>query len=216
MTRGTPHYLIFDLDGTLINSLPDLTTALNLLRREMELPVLQQDQVGAMVGDGVSLLVRRALGEKLYSDQRLERFMTLYDQHLLDQTACYPGITEFLEHHDPALLALVTNKPIAFTRRILDGLNLAGHFTAVIGGDSYQHKKPDPYPLQQAMRQIAADPERTVMIGDHHNDLQAARAAGIANCFCGYGFGQAGDLVPDYYAARPADLLTLFPGSLLD
>lgn len=216
MTRGVPHYLIFDLDGTLINSLPDLTTSLNLLRTEMDLPALQQDQVGAMVGDGVSLLVRRALGERLYSEQRLDRFMALYDQHLLDQTTCYPGITAFLERHDPALLALVTNKPIAFTRRILDGLNLAGHFAAVIGGDSFKRKKPDPYPLLQALRQIAADPDRTVMIGDHHNDLQAARAAGIANCFCAYGFGHAGDLVPDYYAAQPTDLATLFPGSPLD
>ncbi|HMB16227.1 MAG TPA: HAD-IA family hydrolase [Pelovirga sp.] len=207
-----PQFLIFDLDGTLINSLPDLLTAINLLRHELVLAPLTATQVARMVGDGATMLVKRALGDDLYEKRHLERFLEIYGQHLLEQTHCYPGIIELLQRHDPQNMALVTNKPILYTRRILAGLNLSRFFSVVIGGDSYPYKKPHPYPLQQALLQLNGRPEQALMVGDHHTDLNAARDAGIATCFCAYGFGHCGDNIPDYQVAAARELLTLLPG----
>ncbi|MFO7767307.1 MAG: HAD-IA family hydrolase [Pelovirga sp.] len=211
-----PQFLIFDLDGTLINSIPDLTLALNLLREELGLAPMSPDQVTTMVGDGATMLVQRALGDDIYERRHLERFLAIYGDHLLDQTRCYPGIEELLKQHNPKQMAVVTNKPILYTRKILDGLNLSRFFTAVIGGDSYPHKKPHPYPVQQALKQIGAQPDLAIMIGDHHTDLYAARGADIATCFCAYGFGNCDKLTPDYQVNSPEDLLTLFPGAAID
>lgn len=207
-----PQFLLFDLDGTLINSLPDLLTALNLLRRELALEPLTAAQVSQMVGDGATLLVKRALGDDRYEHRHLQRFLEFYGAHLLDQTHCYPGIEELLMRHDPRRMALVTNKPILYTRKILEGLNLSRFFCVVIGGDSFPHKKPHPYPLLQALDQLGGHPQQALMIGDHHTDLHAARSAGIATCFCAYGFGHCGDCIPDYQVANAGELLTLLPG----
>ena len=208
-----PQFLLFDLDGTLINSVPDLLTAINLLRDELSLAPLSAAQVTNMVGDGATMLVKRALGEGHYEPQHLQRFLEFYGQHLLDQTHCYPGIEELLTRHNPQRMALVTNKPILYTRRILEGLGLTRFFSAVVGGDSFPHKKPHPYPLQQALLQLNGHPQQALMIGDHHTDLYAAQAAGIATCFCAYGFGHCDDHVPDYQVADSRDLLTLLPGT---
>lgn len=207
-----PQFLLFDLDGTLINSLPDLLTALNLLRRELALEPLTATQVSQMVGDGATMLVRRALGDDRYEPRHLPRFLEFYGEHLLDQTHCYPGIEELLMRHDPRRMALITNKPIFYTRKILAGLNLSRFFSAVIGGDSLPHKKPHPYPLQRALDQLGGQPQQALMIGDHHTDLHAAQNAGIATCFCAYGFGHCGDCTPDYQVANAGELLTLLPG----
>ncbi|MBW6508388.1 MAG: HAD-IA family hydrolase [Desulfuromonadales bacterium] len=204
--------MLFDLDGTLINSLPDLLTALNLLRHELELEPLSAAQVTQMVGDGATLLVKRALGADLYEHRHLQRFLEFYGEHLLDHTRCYPGIEELLMRHDPRHMALITNKPILYTRKILEGLNLSRFFSAVIGGDSFPHKKPHPYPLQQALDQLGGPPQQALMIGDHHTDLLAAQNAGIATCFCAYGFGHCGDCIPDYQVTNAGELLALLPG----
>ena len=216
MPRQQPRYFIFDLDGTLINSLADLTLTLNLLRAELDLEEMAADQVLAMVGDGATMLVRRALGEEHYQNHHLERFLDLYDEHLLDQTRCYPGIEDLLQRHNPRQMAVVTNKPIRHTRRILTGLGLSGFFAAVIGGDSCPHKKPHPLPVLQALRQLGAITDQAVMIGDHHTDLHAAQGANIATCFCAYGFGQRDGIIPDYEVHAPEELLTLFPGASVD
>lgn len=205
-------YLIFDLDGTLVNSLPDLTLALNILRGELDLEPLTQSIVETMVGDGASLLVKRALGEELYAQSHLERFMAIYGDHLLDSTACYPGIMELLAAHPADRLAVVTNKPHALTLKLLEGLNIIDRFNAVIGGDSLAHKKPHPLPVQTALQQLEAAPENAIMIGDHHTDLNAGRAAGTRTCFCAYGMGHTDGLPHDYHVEQAADLLNLFPG----
>ena len=215
MSAEQPKYFIFDLDGTLINSLPDLLTAINLLRSELALEPLTSNQVAQMVGDGATMLVRRALGER-YEDHLLQRFLDIYSEHLLDQTRCYPGIEDLLTRHNPQRMAVVTNKPVLYARKVLDGLNLSRFFAIVIGGDSCPHKKPHPYPVQYALECIGAIPEQTIMIGDHHTDLYAARGANIATCFCAYGFGHCDDLVPDYQVHQPEDLVTLFPGATID
>ncbi len=209
-----PSVLLFDLDGTLINSLPDLALALNLLRAELDCPPLELDQAAAMVGDGVNLLVRRALGDALFKEEHVSRFLALYDRHLLDNTVCYPGITALLQRHPTQRLGVVTNKPYRQTLAILEGLGLHQRFGAIIGGDSCTQKKPDPGPLLAALTKLGATPQQAVMIGDHHTDLHAGRGAGTATCFCDYGFGNTGGLDYDYLATTANDLLQLFPGTI--
>ncbi len=210
------NYLLFDLDGTLVDSVPDLTLSLNLLRAELDHPPLTEKQVAGIVGDGVSVLVKRALGENLYHPDHLARFMQLYDEHLLDHTQCYPGIKDLLKCHSAEKMAIVTNKPYQLTLKLLEGLNLIQNFKIIVGGDSYAEKKPHPLPVIKALEGLGSEPEQAVMIGDHHTDLHSGRGAGTAICFCAYGLGHADGLTPDFRAEQSTDLLQLFPGPPLD
>lgn len=207
-----PKFLLFDLDGTLVDSVPDLALALNLLRREFELPPLSRHQTAAIVGDGASMLVRRALGDALYSQRNLDRFIDLYSCHLLDNTRCFPGIEDLLIRHSPERMAVVTNKPYDLSVKLLEGLNILKYFKLIIGGDSLPHKKPHPLPVVKALDGLGATPEQAVMIGDHHTDIHSGHEAGTAVCFCAYGMGHDDGLKSAYRAERSTDLLKLFPG----
>lgn len=208
-----PEYLLFDLDGTLVDSVADLTCSLNLLADELKRPHLTPGQVRSIVGDGATKLIKRAFGEENYQREQLFRFLDIYGKHLLDNTCCYPGIEELLSRHPAENLALVTNKPHRLTVELLQGLNLDRHFKIIIGGDSYPEKKPHPQPVQKALEALGAKLELAVMIGDHHTDLHSGKGAGIATCFCAYGLGSTDGLTPDYIANTSADLLQLFPGT---
>ncbi len=207
------NYLLFDLDGTLVDSVPDLTISLNLLRAELDCLPLPEKQVAYMVGDGVSTLVQRALGDDLYHPAHTDRFMQFYSEHLLDHTRCYPGIAQLLNNHPADKMAIVTNKPYQLTMKLLKGLDLVNHFKVIVGGDSYAEKKPHPLPVARALEDLGADPQQAVMIGDHHTDLYAALKAGAATCFCAYGMGHTDGLETDFHAEQSTDLLQLFPGS---
>jgi len=202
---------LFDLDGTLVDSVADLATAVNLLRAELALSPLDLATVRTFVGDGATALVQRSLPAGLFSAERLQRFLALYGEHLLESTLPYPGIVEFLRAQRGARMAVVTNKPHRLTLPLLAGLGLAGYFPVVIGGDSCREKKPHPEPVVQALRELGAPAASAVMIGDHRTDLAAGRAAGIRTCFCAWGIGHDGGLPADFRAAEPAELLRLFP-----
>ncbi len=202
---------LFDLDGTLVDSVADLATAVNLLRAELNLEPIKQETVRRYVGDGARMLVRRALPEDLHREAHLERFLFYYRAHLLDQTRTYPGIMEFLDSREPARMAVVTNKPYLLTMELLYGLNLTSYFGAIIGGDSCRAKKPDPLPVRTALRQLDAHPRRAVMIGDHHTDLHSGQSAGLATCFCTWGMGNDGGVPSNFRAYSPADLGRIFP-----
>jgi phosphoglycolate phosphatase len=208
---------LFDLDGTLIDSVADLATAVNLLRAEFSLPPLGISTVRGYVGDGATFLVKRSLPEGLFSEERLQRFLTHYAEHLLESTRVYPGIRRFLDGRQAAgaKMAVVTNKPQRLSILLLEGLALSSYFPVVIGGDSLPQKKPDPHPVWRALEELAAKPQTAILIGDHHTDLAAGRAAGIRTCFCAWGIGQDGGLPHDFRAATPHDLQTLFPPSPL-
>jgi phosphoglycolate phosphatase len=211
--RDKPEYLLFDLDGTLVDSVADLTCALNLLGAELGRRPLTPDFVRSIVGDGATKLIKRAFGTEHYQREQLFRFLDIYGAHLLDNTRCYPGIEELLNRFPAEQLALVTNKPHRLTVELLQGLGIAGHFKVIIGGDSYPEKKPHPRPVLEALHLLGATAEKTVMIGDHHTDLYAGKAAGVATCFCAYGLGHSDGLSPDYLANSSTDLLQLFPAS---
>lgn len=204
---------LFDLDGTLVDSVLDLATGINLLRDELGLAALPVAQVRVCVGDGATQLVKRALPEIPFTDLLLQRFLTLYGEHLLDQTSVYPGILEFLDNHRRHALGIVTNKPYAYTLPLLDGLGLAPYFEVVVGGDSCRDKKPHPAPVRHALKQLGRPAATAVMIGDHHTDLLSGAAAGTRTCFCAWGIGQQGDAPCDDLAIAPGDLLRLYPGA---
>ena len=199
--------ILFDLDGTLVDSVVDLATAVNLLRGELYLPPLTIPVVRACVGDGATMLVRRALGDDLFTPARMQRFLTLYGEHIAEATTLYPGIQACLDLLVDRPLAIVTNKPYQQTMDLLDALQLTRYFPVVIGGDTCPMKKPDPTPLKVALHRLNATAATAIMIGDHHTDLIAGRAAGIDVCFCTWGFGEAGEYIPTHRVNNAAELL---------
>jgi phosphoglycolate phosphatase len=206
--------LVFDLDGTLIDSRRDLADAANALVVRHGGTALPVESIARMVGNGAAMLVRRALAAAgVDGDVRtmLPEFLELYDERLLRTTHLYDGFPEVLEALTArATLALLTNKPLAATERILTGLGIAPFFGAVLGGDGPLPRKPDPAGLRHLMVQASAGPERTVMIGDSPVDLATARAAATRVCLARYGFGfriSRDDLRGDeLFADEPAEL----------
>lgn len=185
--------VVFDLDGTLIDSRRDLADATNALIVERGGAPLPVDDIAGMVGEGVALLVRRAFaaaGLDPESEGALPRFLHLYGERLLEHTRAYAGVDAVLaalalEYR----LAVLTNKPLAATRTILDGLDLARHFQWVLGGDGPLPRKPDPASLRFLMQQAGATTDATVMVGDSPIDLATARAAGTRVVLAAFGFG---------------------------
>ena len=186
--------LVFDLDGTLIDSRRDLADAANALIVERGGEALTVDAITAMVGEGAVLLVRRALKaaglERDDIEAALARFLELYDERLLVHTRLYGGTREALEALAPrATLAILTNKPQGPTERILDGLGIAPFFRWVVGGDTAHGRKPEPGGLNHLMAVAGTGTSETVMVGDSAIDLRTARAAGTRICLVRYGFG---------------------------
>ncbi len=202
---------LFDLDGTLVDSIPDLAKSVNLLRRELGLPPVTAEQVRSYVGDGVGLLLQRALPKQLYSQELRNRFMEIYTEHLTDETLVYPGIMAFLEMHRNRPMAVVTNKPQLLAEIIVERLELARFFQDVIGAELTMQRKPHPDMVNHALKRLGSRPDRTVLLGDHHVDLRAAHAAGVKSCFCAWGLGHDDGLRADFLAETAADLPGLFP-----
>jgi len=212
MSRRPFDCILFDLDGTLVDSLADIASAVNDLRSELGLCPVGLSEVRAAIGDGAWALLRRTLPEGTYGPQHLERFLVHYDRRLLEQTRPYPGVEALLTALADCRLALITNKPLALTRRLLDGLGLKDRFALVLGAESCLEKKPHPAPLLHAMERLGASSERTLMVGDHHTDLLAGRAACVRTCFCTWGLGERGEAFFDYRADSPAELQRLLAG----
>ena len=187
--------LLLDLDGTLIDSRRDLAAATNRLLAEAGLAPLSLDTVCSFVGRGARALVRRSLeaadpeGRVPRSPEVLRRFLGHYEQVLLDSTVPFPGVREGLVQLRSAGvgLAVVTNKPIAPTRTILEGLDLSRMFGVVLGGDSLTTKKPDPEPLFAAASALQAELEDCLMVGDSDVDMDAAANAGVPGVWCSWG-----------------------------
>jgi phosphoglycolate phosphatase len=209
--------VVFDLDGTLIDSRRDLADAANALIVEHGGQTLPVDAIARMVGEGAPLLVRRALkaaGLELDLRAALARFLELYDERLLVHTQLYDGTRKALEALAPrAVLAILTNKPQHPTDRILEGLGIASFFRWVVGGDTPHGRKPDPGGLNHLMSLADAGRDETVMVGDSAIDLRTARAAGTRICLVRYGFGfhtAEAELTGDeLIAGSPSELPTI-------
>lgn len=187
--------LVFDLDGTLIDSRRDLADSINVVLRGYGAEELPESEIGDMVGDGARKLVERAIARARLDvpiDEAHTRFLDEYDERLLAYTRPYEGVVDTLEmlRARGVRLAVLTNKPLDATRRILTAFELAHFFDdAVLGGDGPLPRKPDPAGLRELIAHAGSAPARTVMIGDSPIDLETARAAGTRACLCTYGFG---------------------------
>jgi phosphoglycolate phosphatase len=183
--------LVFDLDGTLVDSARDLAESIGELLEGYGADPLPLPEVVAMVGEGAPILVRRALaraGVRAGADEALARFMRIYDRRLMHHTVAYPGVVEALGialHHGP--LAVLTNKPLGPTIGILEALGLRGFFSRIIGGDSEYGRKPEPAGLLAL--QVLAPADRLVMIGDSPADYKVAVNARCPFVFARFGFG---------------------------
>jgi phosphoglycolate phosphatase len=208
--------IIFDLDGTLVDSRIDLVNAANATRRHLGYEPLSADLVASYVGHGAPVLIRRVLGGEQAMEQEVERglefFLEYYGRHLLDQTSLYPGVRDTLEHLSGAgvPLAILTNKPEGLSRAIVTGLGVSPFFFRIYGGDSLPHKKPDPIGIDKLIAETAAARRRTLMVGDSHIDIKTARNAGVVAC--GVTFG----LQPETLTADPPDILIHSMPQLLD
>ena len=186
--------IIFDLDGTLVDSAEDLRAAVNRLFGELGLRPIEADEIKAMIGDGVLKLVERALvaanADPAQKDMLLPRFLEIYQANPATRTRCYPGVAETLKvlQHRAFRLAVVTNKPVLATNKILEALSLSEFFPVVIGGDSLRKRKPDPAQLFEAAQQLGVNVDQTLMVGDNIHDVEAAHAAGMRCVAVSYGY----------------------------
>lgn len=198
--------LIFDLDGTLIDSKLDLVHSVNAARRLMNLPAISEELVSSYVGNGAPVLMRRALGPGASEEEvqrALEFFLAYYRDHMLDHTRLYPGVREALDrlHENGTKMAVLTNKPVRFSQAIVHGLGLSGHFFQVYGGNSFEQKKPDPIGIETLLRETGASRDLTIMVGDSAVDVRTARAAKVKACGVSYGFQ------PETFEQSPPDIL---------
>jgi phosphoglycolate phosphatase len=198
--------VIFDLDGTLIDSRLDLAHAVNATRAEMGRGPLAHELVFSYVGNGAPVLIRRAMGPEASDEEvkaALEFFLDYYRRHAVDRTELYPGVRESIERlRDAGVpMAVLTNKPVRISKAILDHFGLLDVMLAVYGGNSFEHKKPHPVGIETLRAEACSAPEETWMVGDSYVDVQTARNAGVPSCGVTYGFQ------PETFREFPPDLV---------
>lgn len=210
--------IVFDLDGTLIDSRADLAQSVNAMLRYLHRPELPDDVIANYIGNGVAMLVRRALGDPndiVLLDNAAAYFLAYYREHKLDNTYVYPGILQLLDtlrnHPQQPKLAVLTNKPVGPSRAICEALGLAEGMFRIYGGDSFPTKKPDALGLETLLREANAEAHQTVMIGDSDVDVLVAKNAGTFSIGCSYGLSpHTLEIVPpNVLVHKPMDLAPL-------
>jgi phosphoglycolate phosphatase len=212
--------LIFDLDGTLVDSETDLTLSVNAVRAQMGLESLPRKTISSYVGRGVTTLMERALGNSASSEdvqKAVGLFLAYYRLHMLDHTVPYAGVRETLEKLKGWKMAVLTNKPVRFSRDMIAGLGLAGHFSFIYGGDSFERKKPDPMGVVKLMEDTRCSAAQTMILGDSDTDVLTARNAGVLSCGVTYGIGShtLEATRPDLTVDNLRDLLPLLNGPMM-
>lgn len=207
--------MVFDLDGTLITSGPDIASAVNYTLETLGLPARAYHDIINWIGDGIHLLIERALGDenKELRPEALNLFSDYYERHMLDTTEPYQGIREVLNHFSQKRKIVLTNKRVFFAEEILEALALSRCFMEIIGADSNSSRKPDPGVLQPVIEKYALKKEMVVMIGDGINDLLLAKNTGVIGCAFLNGLTERSrlmDLSPDVIYENPEELIHLF------
>ena len=220
-----PHAIklvIFDLDGTLIDSRLDLVHSVNAALRHIGRPELPDDVIASYVGDGAPVLIQRALGGETIDEalvrKGLEFFLSYYREHKLDHTTVYPGIAEALTtiqnsaNGTPRKMAVLSNKPVGPSRAIVDALGLGRFFSQVYGGNSFASKKPEPEGALKLLQESGARPEQAAIVGDSHVDIEIGRNAGLWTVGVSYGFAPhtLEGVTPDLSIDMPEELAEVF------
>jgi phosphoglycolate phosphatase len=206
--------LIFDLDGTLIDSKMDLIHSVNAMLGEMKRPQLAADTISGYIGHGAPQLVSRALGGAATQEElngALQFFLHYYEEHKMDNTCAYPGVDETLAQLSRVPMAVLTNKPARISVRILNSLGLAKYFRAIYGGNSFESKKPDPFGANKILQEFGIAAREALLVGDSEVDVQTARNAGMQAAAVNYGFGLHDRAMhpADIYLDRFADLASV-------
>ncbi len=206
--------IIFDLDGTLIDSAKDLAISMNATREHFGMTPLDPALIYSYVGNGSAVLVRRALGPEVpdeMAQEGLKFFLKFYREHALEHTKLYPGIREVVEELAASghKLAILTNKPVRISFDIMGALGLQRHFARVYGGDSFASKKPDPIGVATLMEETSAATGETLFVGDSGVDVRTARNAGVRSCGVTWGFQPEAFQIdaPDVLIQKPSELL---------
>ena len=207
--------VVWDLDGTLVDSELDLAHSINAMLRHFQRPELPVETIGTFIGDGAPMLVRRSLGDpqdETFIRQALEYFLLYYREHKLDNTYVYDGIIPALHSiaatpngTPPRKQAVLTNKPVRPSQDIVAGLGLGEFFVQIYGGNSFETKKPDPFGAKKLMEELGVTPAETVMIGDSQNDSLTAHNAGMWSIGVTYGFS------PESLKHAPPDVVVDTP-----
>ncbi|RMD94198.1 MAG: HAD family hydrolase [Calditrichaeota bacterium] len=211
----TVQLLIFDLDGTIIDTRQDLTAAVNYALGQLGMPELDEKTVTSYVGDGITRLLQRVLHEPEEQVLKLGKshFTAYYAAHLADNTRPYPGIVDMLEHFSGLKMALVTNKSQEFTLPLLEKLGLRKYFLRVIGGHAGFPAKPSPEAILNILASLGVSSSSAVMIGDSRNDILAGQAAKVHTCAVSWGYRPLPELLelePEFVVHHPEDLIALF------
>jgi len=210
--------VIFDLDGTLIDSRLDLIHSVNAMLRHVNRPELPGDVIASYVGDGAPMLIRRALGDpkdEAFIKQALDYFLGYYRVHKLDHTKVYEGVKEMLDairngHRGQRQMVVLSNKPVNPSRAIVEALGLAEFFVHVYGGNSFPTKKPDPHGVRMILRETKTRAEDALIIGDSSIDVITGRNAGVWTCGVTYGFA------PHTLCEAPADVVVDRPPEIAE
>jgi phosphoglycolate phosphatase len=206
--------IIFDLDGTLIDSLDDLADATNHMLTSLGRAAVNSDQVRSFVGHGARRLVEKAMPNAVAEEIEigLSIFLAFNEEHIVDKTRLYPGVVEALSTLRRAgkALAVVSNKNVALCTKVMTTLQVDGFFECVIGADSLPARKPSPEPLLKVLRDLGVPPEQAAIVGDSINDIAAGKGAGIVTVGCTYGYGDMTEIADaDYLIDSAPDLLEL-------
>src|ERR1700726_3058133 len=218
-----PHSIklvVFDLDGTLIDSRLDLVHSVNAALCHIGRAALPDDVIASYVGDGAPILIQRALGGEVVDDalvrQGLQFFLSYYREHKLDHTTVYAGVKEALSavqrasNGVPRKMAVLSNKPVNPSRAIIEALGLGPFFTQIYGGNSFATKKPDPEGARMLLQEAGVQPEEAVIVGDSHIDMETGSNAGLWSVGVTYGFA------PHTLKNSPSDVLVDTPGELAE
>lgn len=183
--------IIYDLDGTLIDSSGDITNAINYAIAPYGVPLITVGETISMVGEGVSRLMERVIAKEGLSadkDFLVDRFVEYYSAHIIDTTTIYPGVKETLEKLNRYKKAVISNKRETLSIRILEKLDLAKFFDVIVGSDSTPERKPSPVPVQYVLSRFGVKPDEAVIVGDSNYDIDAGKAAGIRTIAVTYGY----------------------------
>jgi phosphoglycolate phosphatase len=205
---------IFDLDGTILDTLQDIHNCLDETMIHFGLNRFSIETTKSFVGDGIRRLVIRAAGEDNFKDEMETYFRTLYAVKMTDNTKVIDGYTEIFEYlkNNQIKTVILSNKIASLTGGLVEHFGIDKYFSKWYGGDSFGAKKPSPIPVENIVKDCGADKNRTIMIGDNHTDIESGHYAGVKTCFCTFGYGTVSEVKPDFTVDNPHELISILEG----